>query len=299
MAYNNHHYEVNARNMIFVVFLNFFITLAEVLGGLFANSLSLISDALHNLSDGIAILISYIALCLSRRKSTIQKTYGFKRAEILAALFNASALIIIIFFLFKEALIRLFHPHKIDSLLMMIVAIIGLIANVIGVILLRRDAHHNLNIKSAYLHLIADSLSSIAVVIGSIIIKTFNFYAIDPILTIVIGIYILRESYSIIQNTVNILMQSTPENIDIMEIKCAIENLPEVHNLHHVHIWQMTDKDIHFEGHIDVCDDYHISEASEIIRKIEKILTEKFGISHITIQIEFGTCTDKGIIKTC
>jgi cobalt-zinc-cadmium efflux system protein len=299
MAYNNHHHEVNARNMIFVIFLNFLITLAEVLGGLFANSLSLISDALHNLSDGIAILISYVALRLSRRKSTIQKTYGFKRAEILAALFNASVLIIIIFFLFKEALIRLFHPHKIDSLLMMVVAIIGLIANVIGVILLRKDAHHNLNIKSAYLHLIADSLSSIAVVIGSIIIKTFNFYAIDPILTIVIGIYILRESYSIIQNTVNILMQSTPENIDIMEIKCAIEDLPEIHNLHHVHIWQMTDKDIYFEGHIDVCDDYHISESSQIIRKIEKILTEKFGISHITIQIEFGTCTDKEIIKTC
>uniref|UniRef100_A0A7C6EMI6 Cation transporter n=1 Tax=candidate division WOR-3 bacterium TaxID=2052148 RepID=A0A7C6EMI6_UNCW3 len=299
MAHNNHHHEVNTKNIIFVIFLNFFITIAEVLGGLFANSLSLISDALHNFSDSIAILISYIALRLSRRKSTIQKTFGFKRAEILAALFNASVLIIIIFFLFKEAFIRIFHPHKIDSLLMMVVAIVGLVANIIGVFLLKKDAHHNLNIKSAYLHLIADSLSSIAVVIGSILIKFFNIYIIDPILTIIIGLYILRESYFIVRDTVNILMQSTPEGIDIMEIKCAIESIPEVHNLHHVHIWQMTDKDIHFEGHIDVCEDFRTSEVAIIIKKIEELLTNKFGINHTTIQVEFGTCSDKEIIKTC
>jgi len=299
MAHNNHHHKVNTKNIIFVIFLNFFITIAEVLGGLFSNSLSLISDALHNFSDGIAILISYIALRLSRRKSTIQKTFGFKRAEILAALFNASVLIIIIFFLFKEALTRLFHPREIDSFLMMTVALIGLGANIIGVFLLKKDAHHNLNIKSAYLHLVTDSLSSIAVVLGGILIKLFNIYIIDPILTIVIGLYILRESYLIIRDTVNILMQSTPEGINIMEIKCAIESIPEVHNLHHIHIWQMTDKDIHFEGHIDVCEDFRTSEVAVIIKKIEELLTNKFGINHTTIQVEFGTCSDKEIIKTC
>ncbi len=298
---DNHHHprEVNTQNIIFVIFLNFFIALAEVVGGLLSNSLSLISDALHNFSDGIAILISYIALRLSQRRSTIQMTFGYRRAEILAALFNASVLIIIIFFLFKEAVTRFFSPHPIDSTLMMVIAMIGLFANLVGVFLLKKDAGHNLNIKSAYLHLVADSLSSIAVVVGSILIKFFNIYIIDSILTIVIGIYILRESYLIVRDTVNILMHSTPEGIDLMAIKCAIESIPEVHNLHHVHIWQMTDKDIHFEGHIDVCEDYRMSEIVVIIKKVEKMLAEKFGIKHTTIQIEFGTCTDKDIIKTC
>ncbi|MEO0206789.1 MAG: cation diffusion facilitator family transporter [candidate division WOR-3 bacterium] len=296
---SHHHHEINTRNIIFVIFLNFFITIAEVIGGLLSNSLSLISDALHNFSDGIAILISYFAFRLGQRKSTVQKTFGYKRAEILAALFNAAVLIIIIFFLFKEAIIRLFSPHPINSNLMMIVAIIGLVANLLGVLLLKKDASHNLNIKSAYLHLVADSLSSIVVVIGSILIKVFNIYVVDPILTIAIGIYILRESYLIVRDTVNILMQSTPEGIDLMAIKCVIESIPEVHNLHHVHIWQMTDKDIHFEGHIDVCEDYRTSEVAAIIKKVENMLAEKFGITHTTIQVEFGSCSDKEIIKTC
>ncbi|MCX7995691.1 MAG: cation diffusion facilitator family transporter [candidate division WOR-3 bacterium] len=296
---NHHHHAINTRNIVFVIFLNFFITIAEIIGGLLSNSLSLISDALHNFSDGIAILISYLALRLGQRQSTVQKTFGYKRAEILAALFNASVLIIIIFFLFKEAITRLFSPHPINSNLMMIVAMIGLVANLIGVFLLKEDAGHNLNIKSAYLHLVADSLSSIAVVIGSMLIKFFNIYIIDPVLTIIIGIYILRESYLIVRDTVNILMQSTPEGIDIMAIKCAIESIPEVHNLHHVHIWQMTDKDIHFEGHIDVCEDYKTSEVAVIIKKVEDLLAEKFGINHTTIQVEFGTCSEKEIIKTC
>lgn len=294
-----HHRIVNTRNAFIVVFLNLFITIAEVVGGLLANSLALLSDALHNFSDGIAILISYTALRLGQRKSTIQMTFGFKRAEILAAFFNSSVLIVIIFFLFKEAINRFFSPREIDSLLMMVVATIGLVANVIGVILLKKDAHYNLNIKSAYLHLVADSLSSVAVVIASLFIKLFNFYLLDPMLTLVIGIYILRESYFIVRNTINILMQSTPPGIDLMEIKCAIENISEVHNLHHVHIWQMTDKEIHFEGHIDVCQDYRTSEVANLIKKIEKLLAEKFGISHITIQVEFETCTDKEIIKNC
>lgn len=294
-----HHRIVNTRNIFLVIFLNLFITIAEVIGGLLASSLALLSDALHNFSDGIAILIGYIALRLGRRKSTVQMTFGFKRAEILAAFFNSSVLIIIIFFLFKEAIDRFFNPHKIDSLLMMTVAVIGLIANLISVLLLKKDAHHNLNIKSAYLHLIADSLSSVAVVVASLFIKLFHFYLLDPILTIVIGIYILRESYLIVRDTINILMQSTPPGIDLMKIKCAIEEIPEVHNLHHVHIWQMTDKEIHFEGHIDVCEDYRTSEVASIIEKIDNLLAEKFGISHTTIQVEFGTCTDKEILKNC
>ncbi len=290
---------INTRNIVLVIILNFIITIAEVFGGLVSGSLALLSDALHNFSDGIAILISYLALRLSQRKSTLKRTFGFKRAEILAALFNSSVLIIIIFFLFKEAISRFFSPQHLDSILMLVIALIGLGANVIGVLLLKKDALRNLNIKSAYLHLIADSLSSVAVVLASIFIRIFNFYLLDPLLTIIIGLYILRESYLIVRETVNILMQSTPEGIDIMSIKCDIENIPEVHNLHHVHIWQVSDNDIHFEGHIDVCNDLKVSEIAEINSKIEELLERRYGITHTTIQVEFGTCTDKDVIKNC
>ncbi|MGQ9817319.1 MAG: cation diffusion facilitator family transporter [bacterium] len=294
-----HHRIVNTRILFIVVFLNLLITIAEVIGGLLANSLALLSDALHNFSDSLALLTSYIALRLGQRQSTVKMTFGYKRAEILTAFFNSSLLIVIIFFLFKEAVSRFSNLREINSVLMATIAMIGLVANMISVLLLKKDAHHNLNIKSAYLHLVADALSSVAVVVASILIKLFNFFLLDPILTIVIGIYILRESYFIVRDTIKILMQSTPPDIDLMEIKSAVEKIPEVHNVHHIHIWQMTDKEIHFEGHIDVCEDYRTSEVASIIKKIEKLLAEKFNISHITIQVEFGTCTDKEIIKNC
>ncbi|MGQ9702158.1 MAG: cation diffusion facilitator family transporter [bacterium] len=294
-----HHRIVNTRILFIVVFLNLFITIAEVMGGLLANSLALLSDALHNFSDSLALLTSYIALRLGQRQSTVKMTFGYKRAEILTAFFNSSLLIVIIFFLFKEAVSRFSNPREINSVLMATIAMIGLVANMISVLLLKKDAHHNLNIKSAYLHLVADALSSVAVVVASILIKLFNFFLLDPLLTIVIGIYILRESYFIVRDTIKILMQSTPPDIDLMEIKSAVEKIPEVHNVHHIHIWQMTAKEIHFEGHIDVCEDYRTSEVASIIKKIEKLLAEKFNISHITIQVEFGTCTDKEIIKNC
>ncbi|MGQ9664839.1 MAG: cation diffusion facilitator family transporter [bacterium] len=294
-----HHRIVNTRILFIVVFLNLLITIAEVIGGLLANSLALLSDALHNFSDSLALLTSYIALRLGQRQSTVKMTFGYKRAEILTAFFNSSLLIVIIFFLFKEAVSRFSNPREINSVLMATIAMIGLVANMISVLLLKKDAHHNLNIKSAYLHLVADALSSVAVVVASILIKLFNFFLLDPLLTLVIGIYILRESYFIVRDTIKILMQSTPPDIDLMEIKSAVEKIPEVHNVHHIHIWQMTDKEIHFEGHIDVCEDYRTSEVASIIKKIEKLLAEKFNISHITIQVEFGTCTDKEIIKNC
>jgi cobalt-zinc-cadmium efflux system protein len=299
VGHTHEHGAVSGRKLFTTIILNFIITAAEVIGGLFSGSLALLSDALHNFSDAVSLIISYFAYRLSRRASTIQRTYGFKRAEILAALFNSSVLIVIIFFLFREAYFRIVEPTAIRGGLMMAIALIGLAANLLAVMLLRKDARGNLNIRSAYLHLLADTFSSVAVIIGALFIQAFHIYLIDPILTIVIGLYILRESFAMMKQTVNILMQSTPDNVDIMKIKCALEELPEVTNLHHVHVWQVNDRDIHFEGHIDVCEDFTASRIAEINSRIEKILLESFGINHVTIQIEYGTCTDKDIVKTC
>jgi cobalt-zinc-cadmium efflux system protein len=299
MPHNHSREPVNERNIIISIFLNFIITIAEVAGGLMSGSLALVSDALHNFSDCVSLIISYSALKLSAREKTLQLTFGYKRAEILAALFNSSILLVVIFFLFREAYARLRHPAAINGALMIGIALIGLLANLLAVLLLRRDSRKNLNIKSAYLHLLADTVSSIGVVGGGIAVLLFKAYWVDPILTVLIGLYVLRESYAIIIQAAKILMQATPDNIDILNIQRKLEELPEVENLHHVHVWQVTEDEIHFEGHVDVCEDLNISRITELNQKIEEILRNQFGIKHATIQVEFGSCPDKKIIREC
>ena len=291
----NHHFR--EENLIITMVLNFIITLVEVIGGLLSGSLSLLSDALHNFSDGISIMVSFIALRLSKRENTLKNTFGYKRAEILAALFNSSFLIIISFFLFKEAYLRLQNPQNIESKIMISVAFVGLVANTISVFLLKSGSKDNMNIKSAYVHLFSDSLSSVAVIIGGIFIYYFNLTIVDPILTFIIGAYVLKEGFEILKQSINILMEKTPVQINILKIKEVVEKIPEVDNLHHVHIWQVNDKEFLFEGHIDVKENINLTKAEELRSNINSILFNEFGINHTTIQIECNTCKDKEIIK--
>lgn len=279
--------------MFITMTMNFIITGAEVVGGLISGSLALISDALHNLTDGIAIIISYIAIKLRQVEHSPKHTFGLKRAEIFAAAINATVLFGISLFLFYKAIQRLITPHPIEGKLMIIVASIGLVANLIGTWLLHQDSHKSINIKSAYLHLLVDAMSSIVVIIGGILIALFDIVWIDPILTILIGVYVLKESIQIIKEASHILLEGAPPEVDIDKIKEAVEKIPEVVNIHHIHIWKVGEKDIHFEAHIDVTD-MLVSETAEIQEKIEKILTEEFPIKHITLQFECNICeTDR------
>jgi len=297
MSFHHTHNHFKEENLIIIMVLNFIITLIEVMGGLLSGSLSLLSDALHNFSDGISVIVSFIALRLSKRENTLKNTFGYKRAEILAALFNSSFLIIISFFLFKEAYLRIQHPQNIDSKIMIIVALVGLAANTISVFLLKSGSKDNINIRSAYIHLFSDSLSSFGVIIGGILIYYFNITMVDPILTFVIGVYVLKEGFDILKQSVSILMEKTPAHIDILKIKEIIEKIPEVDNLHHVHIWQINDKEFLFEGHIDTKKDINLTKSEELRNNISSILLNKFRINHTTIQIEYNACKDKKIIK--
>lgn len=291
------HNEVNKNNLIVTMILNFSITIAEVIGGIIAGSLSLVSDALHNLSDGVGIIISYLAIRISQRQNNERLTFGYKRAEILAALFNSVVLLSISIYLFKEAYLKIINPQPIDGSLMIIVATIGLLANFLSVLLLKKDSHKSLNIKSAYIHLLSDTISSIGVVIGGILIYFYKIYFVDPILTFLIGIYIIRECLKIISETVEILMQATPKDIDINKIKEEIEALGEVKNIHHVHIWRLNDSDIHFEGHINLKENLTVNEIVPIYEKIGTILKEH-NINHLTIQMEYKCCEGVGLIKS-
>ena len=297
MGHNHIDNYFKEENLIITMVLNFIITFVEVIGGLLSGSLSLLSDALHNFSDGISVIVSFIALRLSKRENTLKNTFGYKRAEILAALFNSSFLIIISFFLFKEAYLRIQHPQNIDSRIMITVALVGLAANTISVFLLKSGSKDNINIRSAYVHLFSDSLSSLGVIIGGILIYYFNITIVDPILTFAIGAYVLKEGFDILKQSVNILMEKTPAHINILKLKKIIENIPEVDNIHHVHVWQTNEKQFLLEGHIDVKRDINLSEAEKIRDNINSILFDKFRINHITIQIEYNCCKDKEVIK--
>ncbi len=297
-SHNHHHNvdDISTSRLFITMMLNFVITIAELIGGIVSGSLSLISDALHNFSDGIAIIISYIAIRLNKKPKNQHFTFGFKRAEIIAAVFNASVLIGISLYLFVESYHRFTSPEPIEGKLMIVVASIGLLANVIGTLLLQKGAKTNMNIKAAYLHLLSDAISSVAVIIGGIFIYFYNIYWIDPVLTVLISLYIIKASYSIVKEATMVLMMATPDNISIQEIEKEITQLNEVQNIHHVHLWRVNDKEIHFEAHINVAD-MLVSNTDIVIDRVEKLLHDKFKIEHVTLQFECNKCDNVELIN--
>jgi len=293
----HHHNEPSKKNLFISVLLNAIITIAEFIGGVLSNSLALISDAFHNLSDTMAIIISYIALVIGKKDATKKNTFGFKRIEILAALFNSVVLIAVSIYLFYEAYHRFLDPKPIKGMLMFIVASIGLAGNLISVLLLHKDSSHNLNVKAAYLHLMGDTLSSVGVIIGSILIYFWNFTWIDPLLTVIIGIIILKGSWVIIKETIEILMEASPANLDLELIKSELEKHSEIKNIHHIHAWRLSDTNTHFQCHADVSENISIKEADRIRLELESVLKNQFHIDHVTIQFEYDSCADKRSIK--
>ncbi|MCX8095179.1 MAG: cation diffusion facilitator family transporter [Caldisericia bacterium] len=291
------HRDLKERNLLIVISLNLFIFISEFLGGIFSKSLSLLSDSFHNLSDTLSIIISLIAIRFSKKENSYEFTFGGKRAEILASLINSIFLFFISFFLIKEAFSRIFKPQIINLNLMLMIAIIGFILNGVSVILLKSFSKENLNIKSSYLHLLMDTLSSVAVIVGGVLMMLFKIYWIDPILTFLIVFYIIKEGFEIFKKSIKILLEASPYGFDFDKLKIELEKIEGVSNLHHVHIWQLDDKNYLFEGHIKLKKDYPISKGDEIREKIEFILKDKFNINHSTIQIEYNGCCEKDLIK--
>ncbi len=298
MGHHHHHKEdVSLKRLIIIISLNLAITAAELLGGLISGSLALLSDALHNFSDAIAIIISYIALKLGKKPNTLKNTFGFKRAEIIAAFFNTAFLVIIVLFLIKEAVERLFSPSAIDAELMIAVSLIGFTANILSVLLLKRHSGDNINLRSAYLHLVADALSSAAVISGGIFIYFFRIYWLDPAITIFICLYIVKEGYQILKKALMILMHTTPEGMDINLIKKTLEEIDGVENVHHVHAWELSEQNIFLECHVDLDRDYLISQTDKIRQNITKKLRDRLNINHVTLQLEYKTCSDRHLVN--
>lgn len=295
---HHHHHgkDLKGRNLLISIFLNIIITTAQVIGGFISGSLSLLSDALHNSSDVISLVISYIAAKLAKKDASLQKTFGYKRAEILAAFVNAATLVVIAIFLIIEAIERFQNPQDIESNLVIWLSLLGIVANGFSVLLLKKDADSNMNMKSAYLHLFTDMLASVAVLIGGLLMLYFEIYWIDSVLTLAIAVYLIFVGYDLLKNSYKVLMLFTPENIHIQEIVKVLQTINHIKTVHHVHVWQLNEDETHLEAHIDFDKDIKLSEFDIILEEIEAILYHEFGINHYNIQPEFGKCDPKDVI---
>ncbi|WP_025666136.1 cation diffusion facilitator family transporter [Aquimarina megaterium] len=296
---HNHSYshdKLTGRNLLFSILLNIGITAAQVVGGLISGSLSLLSDALHNFSDVLSLIVSFFANRLAKREASIKRTFGFKRAEIMAAFINAISLVIIAFILVFEAIERLLNPQEISARVVIILSVVAIFGNGLSVLLLRRDSKVNMNMRSAYLHLVTDLMASFAVLIGGLLMKFYKLFWVDSLLTFVIAIYLIIVGYDLLKKSFKVLMLYTPDTIELKKIVRVINALPKVKSIHHIHVWQLNEEETHLEAHVDFDSDILVSEFGEILNTIENILHKEFKINHVTLQPEYGNKDNKDII---
>lgn len=294
--HSHNHHDLKGRNLLISIILNVLITISQVIGGIISGSLALLSDALHNFSDVLSLIVSYIANKYSKKQASLNRTFGYKRSEIIAAFINASTLMIVAVYLVYEAIIRFFNPKEIESGLVIWLALLGIIANGFSVLLLRKSARDNMNMRSAYLHLITDMSASIAVLVGGLLMKYFGWFWVDSVLTILIAAYLIFMGYGLLKKSFKVLMLFSPDDINLEKLRDAISQHSEIKNVHHIHIWQLNEKETHMEAHIDFYDDILLSQFDVILDKIEKQLYIDFGINHVNIQPEYQKDDPKDII---
>ncbi|MBT8203739.1 MAG: cation diffusion facilitator family transporter, partial [Eudoraea sp.] len=220
----------------------------------------------------------------------------YKRAEIIAAFVNSATLIVVAVILIIEAVERFMDPQPIGYNLVIWLSLLGVIANGFSVLLLKKDAGRNMNMRSAYLHLLTDMMASVAVLIGGLLMKFYGVFWIDPLLTVLIALYLVYMGYDLLRASTRVLMLFTPDTLEVQQIVEAISQIPRIKNVHHVHIWQLNEQEVHLEAHIDFSEDINLSEFDSILDKIEEEVFHKFGINHVNIQPEYGKCDSKKMI---
>ncbi|GAA4802119.1 cation diffusion facilitator family transporter [Litoribaculum gwangyangense] len=290
------HPDLKGRNLFISILLNIVITVSQVIGGVLSGSLALLSDALHNFSDVLSLVVSYAANKLAKKKASTHRTFGYKRAEILAAFINASTLIIVATLLIIEAIKRFRNPEAIESGLVIWLSLLGIVANGLSVLLLKKDSEANMNMKSAYLHLLTDMMASVAVLVGGLLMKYYEVYWVDSVLTFAIAIYLIWMGFDLLKDSTKVLMLFTPDSIPIRQIVEEINAFESIKNVHHVHVWQLNEEEIHLEAHIDFKEDISLSQFDLILHEIEDLVFHKYDINHVNIQPEFGKNDAKDMI---
>lgn len=281
--------EGGKRDLLIALSITVLMMIAEAVGGLLSNSLALLSDAGHMLTDNLALLLSFFAMKFSSMPATERKTFGFYRLEILAALLNGIILVIISIYIVYQSYLRVVHPQPVHGGLMLIVAMVGLIANIAGAFFLFKHSHSSLNVRGAYLHIVGDALSSVGVVIGGGIIIYTGWYLIDPILSILISLVIIYGSWNLVAESVNILLEAAPSHINIETVADEIGKVTGVREAYHIHVWTITSGVYALSAHVLV-NDQLVSGSRNISDEIRDLLSRKFNILHSTIQLECERC---------
>jgi len=262
---------------------------AEIIGGIFSNSLALLSDAGHMLVDALALGLSLLAMRVARRPTTATKTFGYHRVEILAALANGAILVLVSAYIFYQAYQRFLAPSPVKTLLMLAIAAIGLFANLGGVLLLNKASRRSLNIKAAFWHIIGDTISSAGVIIGGIVILSTGRYVADAIVAVVIGVIILWGAVRIVGESADVLLEAVPKHVETSQVIDSIRNIRGVNEVHDIHIWTITSSIYALSAHL-VIDDQMVSKSVDIVTMVRQVLAKRYNISHTTLQLECESC---------
>ncbi|MFC4598469.1 cation diffusion facilitator family transporter [Cohnella hongkongensis] len=275
----------NKKGLMIALIITAGIMVLEFVGGLVTNSLALLSDSGHMLSDASALALSLVAFWFAARPASPNKTYGFYRFEILAALFNGVTLFVIAGFILWEAYERFFSPPEVSSLSMLLIASVGLVANLLSAYALMRkgDVKNNLNLRSAYLHVLGDALGSVGAIVAGIVMLAFGWYVADPIISVLVSLLILKSAWGVIKHTVHILMEGTPMTVDQVAVKAALTDIDGVLDVHDLHIWTITSGMDSLSCHLRVEDG---ADQQDVLQQAIRTIEDKFKIQHATIQIE-------------
>lgn len=283
---HNHHTEaIGDKRLIAAIAVNTVLTLAQVIGGILSGSLSLVADALHNLSDAASLAIALIARKIGRRPPDAFKTFGYRRSETIAALINLTTLIIVGIYLIYEAVGRLFSPQPIEGWTVVVVAGIALIVDIATVVLTYTMSKNSMNIKAAFLHNVSDAMASVGVVIAGTLILLYGWYWTDTALTLLIAGYVLWQGFSMLPKTIHLLMEGVPRGVSIDEIISVMGRVYEVEGVHHLHVWEIAEHTIALEAHV-VIKKASLPDIERVKAELKCVLFDEFRVSHSTLEME-------------
>ena len=292
MAHHHHghsHSPTISRKLTIATGANLVVVVAELAIGYYAGSLALLGDALHNLTDSLALVIALIAVRLERRAPTVEKSFGYQRAGVLAAFINAGMLMAFTVLLFIEAWERLQNPHPVQPSLMLITAAVAMVVNISTAMSIHRDSQHDVNIRGAFVHMVGDAVSSAGIIVAAIIIRITGASHWDAVITIFIGLLILWSSYGVLKESVNLLLEGTPAGIDPDEVIQALGRIDGIHGVHHLHIWALGPSSPALSAHLMV-GDVPLKNTAPLLAEVTEMLAHEYRIAHCTIQFEFTEC---------
>jgi cobalt-zinc-cadmium efflux system protein len=290
-GHGHHHHHHISRKLTIATIANVIVVVAELTIGVWAGSLALIGDALHNLTDALALVIALIAVRLEQRAPTSEKSFGYQRAGILAAFINAAMLVAFTFLIFREAFERLRNPHAVETSLMLVTASVALLVNGLTALSLRHESRHDVNIRGAFVHMVGDAISSFGIIVAALLIRLTGNVIWDAVTSIVIGVLILWSSYGVLRESVNLLLEGTPAGIDPEHVTQSLGRIDGVFGVHHLHIWALGPSSPALSCHLMI-GDVPVSSTARMLEDINMMLAKEYRIVHTTIQFEYAMCAE-------